>query len=92
MLEHLRGETITCTARSYVWTKRIIAKMDENVKGIMLFIEHLQGYELLTNEQLGILVRALFADIGAREMPEMDPQLGSFLNLSPHHYTVPRKN
>ena len=46
--------------------------MAENVKGIMLFAEHLPGYEMLTDAQLGGLVRALFADCGLREAPQMD--------------------
>ena len=56
--------------------------MSENVKGIILFAEHLQGLEMLSPEQFKTLVLALFAESGARdEFPEMDSVTQLVFNL-----------
>lgn len=46
--------------------------MAEEVKGILIRGEHLNGLKMLSDEQRGKLVIALFADAGACDFPQID--------------------
>ena len=47
--------------------------MVEEVKGFIIYRSFFQGISLLSREQKGALLEALFADIGEGEMPSLDP-------------------
>ena len=47
--------------------------MDEKVKGITIRTEYLAGLQMLSDEQRGKLLLALFADSGNCPMPDLDP-------------------
>ena len=46
--------------------------MSDEVKGILLKTEYFPALEMLSNEQLGMVLRAIMADVTRKEIPDMD--------------------
>ena len=55
--------------------------MTEEVKGFIIYRSFFQGVALLSREQKGALLEALFADIGEGDMPTLDPVTNAIFTM-----------
>lgn len=55
--------------------------MGEDVKGFIIYRKFYMGISLLSSEQKGKLMEALFADMGEGEMPSLDPVTHAIFNM-----------
>lgn len=55
--------------------------MAENVKGFIIYSSFYAGISLLSREQKGVLLEALFADAGQGEMPSLDPVTNAIFTM-----------